>query len=55
MEEGILGKWHIENYKGSEPRVFVTPTGGLIEPITSDTRFRFWAHVVLSGEAPPEP
>jgi hypothetical protein len=54
MEEGIVGKWHSENYKESEFRVFVTPMAGLIEPISPDTQFRFWGHVVLSGEDPPE-
>jgi hypothetical protein len=48
------GRWHHEQHKGGEVRVLVTPTGGLIEPITPETRYRFWAHVVIEGEQAPE-
>jgi hypothetical protein len=49
-----VGRWHHERHEGGEVRVLITPIGGLIVPITPETRFRFWSHVVIDGEKPPE-
>ena len=48
----IVGRWIDSSHELGEVHVFVTPVGGLIEPIMPDTKFRYWGQVIFTGDKP---